>query len=98
MVMRTAVVLVAGQGDTDSVTGALMQRPGTAVVEHRFDGHVVRRTTALRGALLTDDESAEPATWVHYDDPFGDWYEDPCNDAAPVVTDATPAHRNDEAS
>jgi G3E family GTPase len=53
---------------------------------------------ALRGALLTDDESAEPATWVHYDDPFGDWHEDPCNDAAPVVTDATPAHGNDEAS
>src|SRR6202012_5203949 len=47
MVMRTPVVLVAGQGDTDSATGALMQRPGTVVVEHRVDGHVVRRTTAM---------------------------------------------------
>ena len=56
--MGTPVVLVAGQGDTDSVTGALMQRPGTVVVEHRFDGHVVRRTTAmLRRDELTTVEA-----------------------------------------
>jgi hypothetical protein len=54
--MRTPVVLVAGQGGTDSVTGALMQRPGTVVVEHRFDGHVVRRTTAM----LRRDELTTP--------------------------------------
>lgn len=43
-IMRTPVLLVAGQGDTDSVTGTLLRKPGTLVVEHRFDGHVVKRT------------------------------------------------------
>ncbi|MDM1886611.1 GTP-binding protein [Mycobacteroides abscessus] len=33
---------------------------------------------ALRGALLTDDEMASPADWDEFDDPFGDWHEDPC--------------------
>ena len=57
--MRTPVVLVAGQGDTDAATGALMRRPGTVVVEHRFDGHVVCRTTAmLRHDALTTAEAA----------------------------------------
>lgn len=47
--MRTPVVLVAGAGDTDSTAGELLRQPGTLVVEHRFDGHVVRRTmTTLR--------------------------------------------------
>lgn len=52
--MRTPVVLVAGDGDGDAVTGALLRCPGTVVVEHRFDGHVVQRTTtALRDGELT---------------------------------------------
>ena len=35
-----------------------MPRPGTVVVEHRFDGHVVRRTTAmLRRDELTTAEA-----------------------------------------
>jgi G3E family GTPase len=61
--MRTPVVLVAGQGDTDAVTGALLRRPGTLVVEHRFDGHVVRRTTATlrRGELTTTEDALELA-------------------------------------
>src|SRR5579875_889788 len=61
--MRTPVVLVAGQGDTDTVTGALMHRPGTVVLEHRFDGHVVRRTTAhlQRGELITAETALELA-------------------------------------
>ncbi|WP_078311179.1 MULTISPECIES: GTP-binding protein [unclassified Mycobacterium] len=33
---------------------------------------------ALRGALLTDDEMARPASWEEFSDPFGDWHEDPC--------------------
>jgi G3E family GTPase len=33
---------------------------------------------ALNGALLTDDEMARPQSWNRYDDPFGDWHEDPC--------------------
>jgi G3E family GTPase len=57
--MRTPVVLVAGDGDSDAVTGALLRQPGTVVVEHRFDGHVVRRTTiGLRDGELTTAEDA----------------------------------------
>jgi G3E family GTPase len=57
--LRTPVVLVAGQGDTDAVTGALLRRPGSVVVERRFDGHVVRRTTiTLRHGELTTAEDA----------------------------------------
>jgi len=42
-VMRTPVVLVCGQGDTDRVAGTLMNAPGTAVVGHEFDGQVIAR-------------------------------------------------------
>lgn len=61
--MRTPVVLIAGDGDTDAVAGALLRRPGTLIVEHRFDGHVVRRTTiAWRdGELTTTEEALELA-------------------------------------
>ena len=56
--MRTPVILVAGQQDTDPVVGALLRTPGTLVVEHRFDGHVVRRTTVnLQHGLLTTAEA-----------------------------------------
>lgn len=56
--MRTPVILVAGQRDTDAVVGAMLQTPGTLVVEHRFDGHVVRRTTAsLSDGVLTSTEN-----------------------------------------
>jgi G3E family GTPase len=61
--MRTPVVLVAGQGDTDAVAGTLLRRPGTVVVEHRFDGHVVRRTMAILrdGELITTEDALELA-------------------------------------
>lgn len=56
--MRTPVILVAGQRDSDAVVGALLRTPGTLVVEHRFDGHVVRRTTVtLSDGMLTSHES-----------------------------------------
>jgi G3E family GTPase len=57
------VVLVAGQKDTDSVVGALLRSPGTVVVEHRFDGHVVRRTMAMLGdgELTTGETGLELA-------------------------------------
>jgi G3E family GTPase len=58
-VMRTPVVLVAGQGDTDAVAGALLRIPGTLVVEHRFDGHLVRRAlVALQHGVLSTTEAA----------------------------------------
>src|ERR1700728_4637042 len=59
--MRTPVVLVAGQGGTDTVAGALLRKPGTVVVEHRFDGQVVRRTlVVLRdGNLMIAEEALE---------------------------------------
>jgi G3E family GTPase len=57
--MRIPVILVAGQADTDPVVGAMLRTPGTLVVEHRFDGHVVRRTTVtLQEGVLTTAESA----------------------------------------
>jgi G3E family GTPase len=57
--MRTPVVLVAGQGDTDAVTRVLLRRAGTVAVEHRFDGHVVlRTTTTLRHGDVTTAEDA----------------------------------------
>lgn len=56
--MQTPLILVAGQGDTDAVAGALMRAPGTLVVEHRFDGHIVRRITAtVQHGVLTTAES-----------------------------------------
>jgi G3E family GTPase len=61
--MRTPVVLVTGQGDTDAVTGTLLRRPGTLVIEHRFDGHIVRRTLIMlqQGELITAETILEPA-------------------------------------
>lgn len=61
--MRTPVVLVAGQGGTDAAAGTLLRRPGTVVVEHRFDGQVVRRTIIrLRdGDLVVTEEALELA-------------------------------------
>lgn len=61
--MRTPVLLVSGQGDSDEVTGTLLRRPGTAVVEHRFDGQVVRRTviTLERNELRTTEDALELA-------------------------------------
>ncbi len=61
--MRTPVVLVAGQDGTDAAAGTLLRRPGTVVVEHRFDGQVVRRTVIrLRdGELVVAEEALELA-------------------------------------
>ncbi|BBX19886.1 hypothetical protein CRI77_05950 [Mycolicibacterium duvalii] len=64
MVRQTPVLLVAGQGEGDEVPdimGALLRGDGTAVVEHRFDGHVVhRRTTLIQNGLpVAADEVLE---------------------------------------
>lgn len=57
--MRTPVLLVAGQGDADAVAGVLLRQPGTVLVEHRFDGQVVlRTTTTLRRGELASAEAA----------------------------------------
>ncbi|WP_099024978.1 ribosome hibernation factor-recruiting GTPase MRF [Mycolicibacterium palauense] len=45
--MRTPVVLVCGQRGTERVADTLMQAPGTAVISHQFDGHVVRRRVSM---------------------------------------------------
>ena len=61
--MRTPVILVAGQNHTDPVVEATLRTPGTLVVEHRFDGHVVRRTmvTLQHGVLTTAEAGLELA-------------------------------------
>lgn len=61
--MRTPVFLVAGQGDTHGVVGEMRRRAGTVVVEHRFDGHVVKRriTTCRHGKLNALEEVLELA-------------------------------------
>ncbi|EUA73666.1 hypothetical protein I540_0138 [Mycobacteroides abscessus subsp. bolletii 1513] len=52
--MRTPVLLVSGQTDTDAVTRVLARDPGTVVVTHRFDGHIVMRSVAgMRGVTET---------------------------------------------
>jgi G3E family GTPase len=73
--------------------------------EHRFgDRHIsmtilacgadpVAIADALNGALLTDDEMAQPQSWGHYDDPFGDWHQDPCHET-PDMAGEFSAHRN----
>ncbi len=42
--MRTPVVLVTGQGDTDGIAMTMLASSGTVVVRHEFDGQVVRRS------------------------------------------------------
>lgn len=61
--MRTPVVLVAGQGDSDRVAGALMGTPGTLVVGHEYDGQVVRRWVSIMrsGDLSTSELPLELA-------------------------------------
>ena len=44
--MRTPVVLLCGQGATDDVARELQSSPGTVLVRHAFDGHVVVRSVA----------------------------------------------------
>lgn len=47
--MRTPVVLVCGQGDTEGVVDVVADQPGTLIVEHRFDGQVVLRRVTMAG-------------------------------------------------
>ncbi|MDY6995222.1 MAG: GTP-binding protein [Actinomycetota bacterium] len=44
---RTPLIVVAGQQMTDDVCEILSQAPGTIVVRHRLDGHVVVRTVTI---------------------------------------------------
>lgn len=48
---------------------------------------------ALRGALLTDEEMADD--WSTYEDPFGDWHEEPCEDTE-VTPKQAAANRKEE--
>jgi len=59
--MRTPVVLVCGQGETDRIVGTLINAPGTAVVGHEFDGQVVRRWVSVlcHGELSASEVALE---------------------------------------
>nr|WP_039785280.1 GTP-binding protein [Actinoalloteichus spitiensis] len=51
------------------------------VLTHRASAGEI--TAALREALLTEDELAlGPAGWRRFDDPFGSWHTEPCEDGA----------------
>ncbi len=57
--MRTPVIVVAGQGDTDAVVRAMLRNPGSLAVAHHFDGQVVLRTdTTLRHGVVATAEVA----------------------------------------
>src|SRR5262245_15883218 len=45
--MRTPVVLLVGQEHTAGIAATLMERPGTAVISHHFDGRRVRRRVSI---------------------------------------------------
>ncbi len=59
--MRTPVVMVCGQGDSDGIAGTLMKTPGTAVIGHEFDGQVVRRWVSIvrHGEVCTSEVALE---------------------------------------
>ncbi|TRW88752.1 hypothetical protein FK535_00215 [Mycolicibacterium sp. 018/SC-01/001] len=59
--MRTPVIVVAGQNGTADIARVLLEGPGTTVVEHYVDGHVVHRVTASRqrGVVVTADAVLE---------------------------------------
>jgi len=54
--------------------------------------------SALRGALLTDDELSRPGDWRQYPDPFGQWHADPCDELPDAVDELTarPNHHREE--
>lgn len=57
--VRTPVVLVAGQANTDAVVQTLLRRRGTLLVRHRVDGHVVVRSlTMLRNGIPANADYA----------------------------------------
>ncbi|APU16254.1 MULTISPECIES: ribosome hibernation factor-recruiting GTPase MRF [Actinoalloteichus] len=61
----------------DAVYGDRVQE--FVVITHRADPEEI--CAALRNALLTDVELAEGAeAWQRYEDPFGAWHSDPCED------------------
>jgi G3E family GTPase len=53
--LRTPVLLIAGQDDTNAVARTLLRQERTLVVRHHFDGHVVQR-------MLTNVNNGVPAT------------------------------------
>jgi hypothetical protein len=61
--MRTPVVLVTGQGDTDTVADALARQPGTVAVCYRFDGQVVQRSVSSvqHGVVMTAEAALKLA-------------------------------------
>jgi G3E family GTPase len=67
----------------------------TAMTVLVYSAHPAVILDALNGALLTDDELRTPQDWIGYDDPFGDWHEDPCDALAQDAEDAPIHHAQD---
>lgn len=67
----------------------------TAMTILLYNAQAAEIFDALNGALLTDDELRVPQDWIHYDDPFGDWHEDPCAAPANDAADTPARHTQD---
>lgn len=65
MRMRMPVVVVTGESDTDGVADVLLGSATTTRVEHRFDGHVVHRSTTVvsHGVPVVEDAVLELTRW-----------------------------------
>ncbi|QRI75526.1 MULTISPECIES: GTP-binding protein [Rhodococcus] len=58
------------------------------ILTHDADPDEIHR--ALEWALLTDEEFADPAAWPTWDDPFGEYHEDPCDDLSAPTAGTAP--------
>ena len=64
-----------------------------AILVHEADPAEIEQ--ALCAALLTDDELAEGERgWKSYEDPFGWWHTDPCDEIAPQPVPLNPGNTN----
>lgn len=46
------------------------------------------RVTVVRRTTWPSNRCYRPLDWIRYDDPFGDWHEDPCAELADAADDA----------
>lgn len=66
-----------------------------AILVHEADPAAIE--AQLRSALLADEELAlGEQAWAEFDDPFGFWHTDPCDEIAPQPVSPNPSHEEDQ--